>query len=148
MKNSVKDFVAAYLVCSQAKPDRARYPGLLSPLSVPTEAWQMISMDFIEGILVSGNANCIMVVVDRFSKFAHFVPLRHPYNAEKVAQVFLDQVFRLHGLPTHIVSDCDPVVDIVFSTCQDDQEGLISRGNIDVAVIRSCRWIVILVSQP
>ena len=109
LKQSVKAFVAACSVCIQPKPDRARYPGLLSPLPVPGEAWQMVSMDFIEGLPTSGNANCIMVVVDKLSKFAHFVPLRHPYTAQKVTQVFLDNIFRLHGLPTHIILDRDPI---------------------------------------
>lgn len=66
-------------------------------------------MDFIDGLLMSGHANYVMVVVDKLSKFAHFVPLHHPYTAPKVSQAFLDNVFRLHGLPTHIISDRDPV---------------------------------------
>lgn len=82
---------------------------MLSPLPVPTEAWQVISMDFIEGLPTSGHANCILVIVDKLSKFAHFIPLHHPYTAQKVAQVFLDNVFRLHGLPTHIISDRNPI---------------------------------------
>jgi hypothetical protein len=77
MKSDVKNFVASCSVCAQVKPYRARYPGLLAPLPVPTESWQLISMDFIEGLPRSGNANCLMVVVDRFSKFAHFIPLSH-----------------------------------------------------------------------
>lgn len=109
LKQDVKVFVAACSVCLQAKPDRARYLGLLSPLSVPEEAWLMISTDFIKGLPTSGHANCIMVIVDKFSKFAHFVALHHPYTAQKVAQVFLDNIFRLHGLPTHIISDRDPI---------------------------------------
>jgi hypothetical protein len=66
-------------------------------------------MDFIEGLPTSGFANCIMVVVDKFSKFAHFIPLHHPFTAAKVAQSFLDSVYRLHGMPTHIISDRDPI---------------------------------------
>jgi hypothetical protein len=82
---------------------------MLSPLSVPEEAWQIVSMDFIEGLPTSGNANYIMVVVDKLSKFAHFVSFHHPYTAQKVAQAFQDNIFRLHGLPTHIISDRDPI---------------------------------------
>jgi hypothetical protein len=74
----------------------------------------MISMDFIEGLPRSGSANCIMVIVDRFSKFAHFVPLLHPFSAQQVAQSFLDQVYRLHGMPTHIVSDRDKIFTSTF----------------------------------
>jgi hypothetical protein len=114
MKADIKGFVAACSVCAQAKPERIRYPGLLSPLPVPTEAWQVISMDFIDSLPRSGTADCIMVIVDKFSKFAHFVPLLHPYSAQKVAQAFLDSVFRLHGMPTHIISDRDPVFTSTF----------------------------------
>lgn len=114
LKSAVRDFVAACAICSQAKPDRAKYPGLLSPLPVPSEAWQIISMDFIDGLPTSSSANCIMVIVDKFSKFAHFIPLHHPYTAQKVAQAFLDHIYRLHGMPTHIVSDRDPVFTSLF----------------------------------
>jgi len=109
MKADVHSYVSSCSTCLQAKPDRAKYPGLLSPLPVPTSSWQVISMDFIDGLPTSGQANCIMVVVDKFSKYAHFIPLRHPYSAAKVAQEFLDSVFKLHGMPTHIISDRDPV---------------------------------------
>jgi hypothetical protein len=114
MKSDIKQFVASCTVCLQAKPDRARYPGLLSPLPVPAESWQVISMDFIEGLPRSGNANCILVVVDRFSKFAHFIPLLHPFTASQVAQLFLDHIYRLHGMPTHIVSDRDRIFTSMF----------------------------------
>jgi hypothetical protein len=114
MKTDVKTFVASCAVCLQAKPDRAKYPGLLSPLPVPTESWQVISMDFIEGLPRSGAANCIMVVVDKFSKFAHFVPLLHPFSASHVAQLFLDHIYKLHGMPTHIISDRDRIFTSLF----------------------------------
>lgn len=74
----------------------------------------MISMDFIEGLPRSGSANCILVVVGRFSKFSHFIPLLHPFTAQQVAQLFLDNVYRLHGMPTHIVSDRDRVFTSTF----------------------------------
>lgn len=114
LKSAVKEFISACSVCLQAKPDRAKYPGLLSPLPVPSEAWQVVTMDFIDGLPTSGSANCIMVIVDKFSKFAHFVPLHHPYTASRVAQAFLDNVYCLHGMPTHIVSDRDPVFTSIF----------------------------------
>jgi hypothetical protein len=85
LKSSVKAFVSSCMVCLQAKPERCHYPGLLSPLPVPLESWQVISMDFIEGLPRSGSANCLMVIVDKFNKFAHFVPLVHPFSAQQVA---------------------------------------------------------------
>jgi transposase InsO family protein len=109
MKSAVRDFVRSCEICSRAKPDRSRYPGLLQPLKVPSHAWQIISMDFIEGLPKSGKSDCILVVVDTFSKFSHFIALSHPFTALKVAQVFIDSVYRLHGLPEAIVSDRDRI---------------------------------------
>ena len=60
-------------------------------------------MDFIEGLPKSNGLEVIMVVVDRLSKYVHFMGLSHPYSAPKVAQIYLDQVYRLHGLPEGIM---------------------------------------------
>jgi transposase InsO family protein len=107
MKSDARAFVRSYLVCQQAKSDRSRLPGLLQPLPVPAAAWQLISLDFVEGLPRSGNANCILVVVDSFTKYGHFISLLHPFIAAGVAKVFLNQIYRLHGLPNAIVSDHD-----------------------------------------
>nr|GEX01561.1 retrotransposable element Tf2 [Tanacetum cinerariifolium] len=72
-----------------------------------TKVWQDISMDFIEALSLSQNKSVIFMVVDRLSKYTHFIPLSHPYIASHVAQAFLDNVCKLHGLPFTIVSDKD-----------------------------------------
>lgn len=68
-----------------------------------------MSLDFVEGLPVSRGMNYVLVVVDKFSKFSHFVPLKHPFTAVSVAKVFLQQIYRLHGMPTTIISDRDRI---------------------------------------
>jgi hypothetical protein len=80
MKSIVHQFVQSYMVCQQAKLDRTKSHGLLQPLPVLDGAWQMITMDFVEGFPWSGNANHIHFVVDKFTKYVHFLPSRHPYT--------------------------------------------------------------------
>ena len=66
-------------------------------------------MDFIEALPRVNGKTIILTVVDRFSKFAHFIPLGHLYTTASVAKAFFQDIVRLHGLPSSIVSDRDPV---------------------------------------
>jgi len=68
-----------------------------------------LSMDFIEGLPRSQGYSVIFVVVDRLTKYAHFMAVKHPYTAASIAQLFMDNVVRLHGLPQSIVSDRDTI---------------------------------------
>jgi hypothetical protein len=77
----------------------------------------MATMDFIDGLPQSRQYNCILVVVDKLSKYAHFIPLAHPYTASTVADLFVNTVYRLHGMPLSIVSDRDPVFTSAFWQC-------------------------------
>lgn len=109
MKLKVKQFVQECEICQHAKPGRAKYPGLLAPLPVPDEFWQIVTMDFMDGLPRSGRFNCVLVVVDKLSRYAHFVGLQHPYTAVSVAAAYMDSVHKLHGRPESIVSDRDPI---------------------------------------
>jgi hypothetical protein len=109
MKTGVDDFVKQCSVCQRAKHGHNRPAGLLQPLPIPSGIWRELTMDFVEGLPLSAGANVIMVVVDRLTKYAHLVPLKHPFNAASVAQAFLDSVVKLHGVPLSIVSDRDPI---------------------------------------
>jgi hypothetical protein len=71
-------------------------------------------MDFVEGLPNSSKQNVIMVVVDRFTKYVHFIPLAHSFTASRVATLFLQHVFKLHGLPSSIISDIDTVFTSLF----------------------------------
>ncbi|KAJ1692442.1 hypothetical protein LUZ63_009140 [Rhynchospora breviuscula] len=109
MKEFIVDHIRQCEVCQLTKPEHVPSPGLLQPLPIPSEAWNNIGMDFITGLPKSEGKEVLLVVVDRLTKYSHFLPLSHPYTAASVAQVFLDHVYKLHGLPVSIVSDRDPI---------------------------------------
>jgi Integrase core domain len=81
---------------------------------VPKGPWSVISMDFISGLSKSMGKDVLLVVIDKFTKYGHIIPLSYPFKAPIVAQVFLDQVYRLYGLPTQIITDRDPIFTSTF----------------------------------
>jgi hypothetical protein len=97
------------MVWQQNKSDHFQPGGLLQPLGVPTPVWGNVAMDFIEALHKVNGKSVLLIVVDRFSKAAHFIPLAHPYTATSVARAFFAEVVRLHGFPSTVVSDWDPV---------------------------------------
>jgi hypothetical protein len=107
MKHDVRNFVEECDVCQCNKGETVKSPGTLQSLPIPPAIWRDISMDFIVGLPKSGNKSITMVVVDRLSKCGMFYALKHPFTTSTVAQPFMDQVFKLHGMPHSIVSDHD-----------------------------------------
>ena len=89
MKTSIQAFVRRCLVCQEHKTEHLHPTGLLQPLPVSLQIWPDISMDFIEGLPTSQGKFVLLVVVDRFSKFAHLVPLAHPHNVVSVGPLIL-----------------------------------------------------------
>jgi hypothetical protein len=81
LKLDVTNFVKQCAICQKAKTEHVHPAGLLQPLPIPKGVWQDISMDFVEGLPKSEGYTTILVVVDRFSKYAHFFPLKHPFSA-------------------------------------------------------------------
>ncbi|WVY89838.1 hypothetical protein V8G54_035352 [Vigna mungo] len=114
MKKDVTEFVARCVVCQQHKYLSSSPQGLLQPLPIPNAVWEELSMDFIVRLPKSQGFDAILVVVDRLSKYAHFIPLKHPYSARTVAEVFVQEIVRLHGIPQSIVSDRDPLFLSIF----------------------------------
>ncbi|CAN0860162.1 Transposon Tf2-6 polyprotein [Linum grandiflorum] len=114
MKTEVTKLVAECDICKRCKAENVPYPGLLQPLPVPDQAWKHISMDFIDGLPKTGGKDVILVVIDRFTKYGHFIALTHPYTAVSVSQSFMEGVFKLHGMPETIVTDRDVVFTSTF----------------------------------
>ena len=71
-------------------------------------------MDFVEGLPQSGSANCVLVVVDYFTKYGHFLPHRHPFTSAGVTKVFMADVYKLHGMPSAIVTDRNKIFTSLF----------------------------------
>lgn len=109
MRKDVRDFVAQCPVCQIIKYETRRPSGLLQPLPIPTVIWEDLFLDFITGLPPSNGFTAILVIVDRFSKGAHFGALPTTFTAYKVAILFLDLVCKHHGMPRTLVSDRDPI---------------------------------------
>jgi hypothetical protein len=109
LKTDVQRFVEKCLVFQQNKVETIKAQCILQPLSIPSQCWEEVSMDFITGLPKSEGKSVIMVIVDRLTKYAHFCALSHPFKASTVSTAFMEIVQKLHGSPKIIVSDKDPI---------------------------------------
>ncbi|KAK0606869.1 hypothetical protein LWI29_005470 [Acer saccharum] len=108
MRDDIDAYVRTCLVCQQDKVEQQRPAGLLEPLPIAGCPWESVSMDFISALPISEGCGSIMVVIDRFSKYATFIPAPKDCTAEEAARLFLKHVVKLWGVPHSIVSDRDP----------------------------------------
>ena len=104
----VLDYVRTCPECQKAKPRNARPFGTILPLQPPEASWQDISMDLITSLPTSNTFDAIFVIVDRFSKMAHFIPTNTTADAPTLASLFITNIVRIHGIPRSIISDRDP----------------------------------------
>jgi len=108
MKKDIVHYIAHCLECQQVKAEHRHLAGLLKPHDIPKSKWETVSMDFVVGLPITAQRHdCIMVVVDKLTKSAHFIPVKSTFNAPAIAQVFLKEIVRLHGVPKNIISDRD-----------------------------------------
>jgi hypothetical protein len=96
MKQDICNFEVECDVCQCNNRETVKSPGTLQLLMIPPVIWRDISMDFIVGLPKSTNKLVIMVVFDCLSKYALFCALQHPFTTSAMAQLFMDQVFKLH----------------------------------------------------
>ena len=108
LRKSIRRMIKNCDACQRAKPTRHAPYGLLHALPVPTERWIDLSMDFITDLPVSNTFDSIFVVKDRLSKQAHFIPTNKTITGSQTADLFIKEIFRLHGSPRSIVSDRGP----------------------------------------
>jgi hypothetical protein len=107
MRRDVERFVARCTTYQKAK-SRLNPHGLYMPLPVPSVPWEDISMDFVLGLpRTYKGRDSIFVVVDLFSKIAHFIPYHKTDDAAHIADLFFHDIVPLHGVPNTIVSDHD-----------------------------------------
>lgn len=124
----VKKVVEKYNVCRPTKVKRVAYPSLLQPLPVHNGTWEVITMDFVEGLPSSKGKNVVMVVVDRFMKYGYFIVLTHHFTAQDIVQLFLNHFYKFHRLPAVIVTDRDKIFTSFFFFF----EGIIQVGSLGV----------------
>ena len=108
MKRDVANFVSRCLTCQQVKTEHQAPSGMLQPLTIPVWKWEKITMDFVMGLPKTLKGyNAVWVIVDRLTKSAHFLPIRWGITLGQLAERYIAEIVRLHGVLVSIVSDTD-----------------------------------------
>ena len=113
MRKAVKDYIRQCTTCAQNKSTRHKPYSKQQQIEAPQQAWQEITMDFIVKLPLSKDTitdikyDSILVVVDRLTKYAHFIPWKEKGNAKDLAKVILKEIIANHGIPQSIISDSD-----------------------------------------
>jgi hypothetical protein len=106
MKRDVAEYVALCNTCQRVKAEHQQPAGLLQPLQVPEWKWEEIAMDFIVGLpWTQSGYDSILVIVDRLTKVAHFIPVETTYSGPQLTELYMSRIVCLHGAPKKIVSD-------------------------------------------
>jgi len=105
MRNTIKQYVKNCDICQRTKVVRHAPYGLMKPNEAPDRPWKSISMDFITDLPKSEGDDAILIVIDRLTKMAHFLPCTKEMDARQFAELFMREIFQLHGLPKDIITD-------------------------------------------
>ena len=117
MARDVRAYVRSCDTCQRVKPSTQVPAGLLQPLPIPDKKWESVSLDFIVDLPKTPSGfDAILVVIDRLSKMAHFIPTHTNASAPQIANLFISHIFRYHGLPKSIISDRDKLFTSKFWT--------------------------------
>ena len=108
MWSDVGEYVRTCPVCQLVTSNHRKKAGMLQPIPLPERKWQQITTDLVTDLPESEGKTAIAIFVDRLSKMVHFAPCTKEISAEKYAQLFIDHVFKHHGMPEVIISDRDP----------------------------------------
>jgi hypothetical protein len=106
MERDIRKYCSECDICQRTKAPRHAKHGLLHPLELACKPWTHISTDFITDLPQSEGATIILVVVDRFTKMAHFIPIQKK-DSPMVARAYMDNIWKYHGFPEDVVSDRD-----------------------------------------
>ncbi|KAA3480914.1 integrase [Gossypium australe] len=108
LKQEVTTFVSHCLTCQKVKDERQLPSGLLQPLKITFWNWERVTMDFISGLpMRPTKKDSVWIIVDRLTKFDHFLLVRTNYPLQKLAKLHVSEIVRLHGVSVSIISDRD-----------------------------------------
>jgi hypothetical protein len=109
MKKEITEYIAKFLECQKVKAEHRHPAGLVHPFPIPEWKWEVVSMDFITKFpRTRKQHDYIMVVVDKLTKATHFIPMKITHKETNVADIYMREVTRLHGIPKTLVFDRDP----------------------------------------
>ncbi|GJW33206.1 putative reverse transcriptase domain-containing protein [Tanacetum coccineum] len=108
MKKDIVVYVSRCLTCLKVKAEHQRPSGLLQQPEIPEWKWERIVMDFVTKLpRTSSGHDTIWVIVDRLTKFTHFLPMREDYKMDRLVRLYLNEIVARHGVSISIISDRD-----------------------------------------